>query len=136
MTSASWVASTAAPISSLKYGKCQLPTPGSMTPSSAVNRLAVIMAMGLSCHVDVRGGWSSDGRGARNSSSPRSTRVGGLGPCLAESRGPPGELLEHRLGVVGRLRVARPAVLEAHEIVGERQPVADRDGVQLGEDTR
>src|SRR5262245_57976036 len=48
ITSASCVPVTAAPISSLKYGKCQLPTPGSTTPSSAEKRLAVIVAMGCS----------------------------------------------------------------------------------------
>src|SRR5262245_27606509 len=49
MTSASCVPPTASPICSLKYGKCQLPTPGSTTPSSAMNMLALIVAIGFSC---------------------------------------------------------------------------------------
>src|SRR5262245_51385608 len=49
MTSASWVLSTALPIWSLKYGKCQLPTLGSTTPSSAMKRLALIVVIAHSC---------------------------------------------------------------------------------------
>src|SRR5918996_6552389 len=42
MLATPWLALTAAPISSLKYGKCQS-AGSSTTPSSAMNRLAVIL---------------------------------------------------------------------------------------------
>ena len=48
ITSASWVPSTALPISSLKYGKCQEPTIGSTTPSRAMNMLDVMVAIEVS----------------------------------------------------------------------------------------
>src|SRR5947209_9735304 len=79
MTSASCVSVTTSPISSLKYGKCQLPTPGSTTPSSAVNRLAVIVAIGFSSHLcrDVRSLRNDDTRPANSSSH----QDGAAGSC-------------------------------------------------------
>ena len=91
MTSASWVPSTAWPISSLKYGKCQLPTPGLTTPSSAVNRLAVIVAIGYSLSAVLLRSGSYDRAGARNSSSQNGAqdRLGGRSRirCSAGDRG-------------------------------------------------
>src|SRR4051794_25511030 len=86
MTSASCVPPTASPISSLKYGKCQLPTMGSTTPSSAANRLPVIVAI-ASLHAPSRflALPSCDGTGAPDSSegnsgmrNPQLERLDGL----------------------------------------------------------
>ena len=53
-----------------------------------------------------------------------SAGVGGLGAGLAQRCGPPGELLEHDLGVLGGLRVEGLAVLEICPVAGEGQPLA------------
>src|ERR1700730_17777594 len=65
--------------------------------------------------------------------TPPSGRVRGGGARGAQRDGPPGELIEHGLGVDGRLGGERPSLLPGCEVAGERQAVTDGLRVQFGE---